>query len=178
MALARSAETVWLAISVLAVAALPTTDRMAATDQARTAVLAAMAAGVLAVGLRTAAMLLPEQAPAEGVAATLLAATQSQEVQALTGFVLIDTLLAGRLDSFGEALRHLALPAITLGLPSAAILMRVTRSSKSSTRALSRGVAPLVTVAFAESSRRTWEPSAVRSSMRPSTSCTTEGSAP
>lgn len=53
----------------------------------------------------------------------------SQEVQALTGFALIDTLLAGRLDSFGEALRHLALPAITLGLPSAAILMRVTRSS-------------------------------------------------
>jgi peptide/nickel transport system permease protein len=52
-----------------------------------------------------------------------------QEVQAITGFALVDAALAGRLDSFGEALRHLALPAITLGLPSAAILMRVTRSA-------------------------------------------------
>jgi len=53
----------------------------------------------------------------------------AMEIPAVTGFVLIDSLIAGRLDSFAEALRHLALPAITLGLPSAAILMRVTRSA-------------------------------------------------
>jgi peptide/nickel transport system permease protein len=53
----------------------------------------------------------------------------AQEVPALTGFALIDTLAAGRLDSFAEALKHLILPALTLGLPSAAILMRVTRSA-------------------------------------------------
>lgn len=51
------------------------------------------------------------------------------EVPQLTGFLLIDTLAAGRFDAFLNTLRHLALPAITLGLPSAAILMRVTRAS-------------------------------------------------
>lgn len=51
------------------------------------------------------------------------------EVARVTGFLLVDTLLAGRLDAFGAALRHLALPAITLGLPTAALLARVVRSS-------------------------------------------------
>ncbi len=51
------------------------------------------------------------------------------EVPALTGFLLLDTLLAGRPASFLEALRHLLLPAATLGLAMAAILMRVTRTS-------------------------------------------------
>ncbi len=51
------------------------------------------------------------------------------EVPRLTGFLLIDTLAAGRLDAFAAALRHLALPAITLGLPTAALLARVVRSS-------------------------------------------------
>ncbi|MCZ8146894.1 MAG: ABC transporter permease [Roseomonas sp.] len=51
------------------------------------------------------------------------------EVARVTGFMLVDTLLAGRLDAFGAALRHLALPAITLGLPTAALLARVVRSS-------------------------------------------------
>jgi peptide/nickel transport system permease protein len=51
------------------------------------------------------------------------------EVARITHFVLVDTLLAGRLDSFGNALRHIAMPAFTLGLPSAAILMRVTRGA-------------------------------------------------
>lgn len=46
-----------------------------------------------------------------------------------TGFLVIDSILAGRLDSLGNALAHLLLPAITLGLPMAAILMRVTRAS-------------------------------------------------
>ncbi|MCC7426797.1 MAG: ABC transporter permease [Alphaproteobacteria bacterium] len=51
------------------------------------------------------------------------------EVARITGMVLIDSLLAGRLDSFRNALAHIALPALTLGLPSAALLMRVTRAS-------------------------------------------------
>jgi peptide/nickel transport system permease protein len=53
----------------------------------------------------------------------------SSEVPYVTGMLLIDTLIAGRLDSFWQALRHIALPAITLALPMAAVLMRVTRSS-------------------------------------------------
>lgn len=51
------------------------------------------------------------------------------EVRQATGFVLIDTLIAGRLDSFLDALRHMLLPAVTLGLSMSALLMRVTRTS-------------------------------------------------
>jgi len=47
----------------------------------------------------------------------------------LTGFLLIDSVLALRLDSLLNTLAHLALPAVTLAFPMAAILMRVTRSS-------------------------------------------------
>jgi ABC-type dipeptide/oligopeptide/nickel transport system permease component len=47
----------------------------------------------------------------------------------VTGFLLIDWLPAGRLDSLFDALRHLALPAITLALPMAAVLMGVVRAS-------------------------------------------------
>ncbi|THD83770.1 ABC transporter permease [Aliigemmobacter aestuarii] len=53
----------------------------------------------------------------------------ASEVLTVTGFLLIDTLLAGDIAAFGEALRYLLLPAITLGLPMTAILMRVTRTS-------------------------------------------------
>lgn len=53
----------------------------------------------------------------------------SSEVPSVTGFLLIDTLVAGNIAAFGEALRYLLLPAITLGLPMTAILMRVTRTS-------------------------------------------------
>jgi peptide/nickel transport system permease protein len=51
------------------------------------------------------------------------------EVLRITGFLLIDTLAAGRPDAFLRVLSHLALPAITLGLPGAALLARVIRSS-------------------------------------------------
>jgi peptide/nickel transport system permease protein len=51
------------------------------------------------------------------------------EITAITGFLLIDTLLHGDLAAFGDACRHILLPAITLGLPMTAILMRVTRAS-------------------------------------------------
>ena len=46
----------------------------------------------------------------------------------LTGFLLIDSLLAGRLDMFRDAARHLVLPAITLALPGLATIARFTRS--------------------------------------------------
>ncbi len=51
------------------------------------------------------------------------------EVPRVTHLVLVDSLIAGRLDSFLDALRHMILPAITLGLSMGAILMRVTRTS-------------------------------------------------
>lgn len=47
----------------------------------------------------------------------------------LTGFYLLDSLLSADLEAFGIALRHLALPAVTLGAPMAAIVARLTRSS-------------------------------------------------
>jgi ABC-type dipeptide/oligopeptide/nickel transport system permease component len=51
------------------------------------------------------------------------------EVPPITHLLLVDTLLQGRFDAFLDALGHIILPAVTLGLPMTAILMRVTRSS-------------------------------------------------
>ena len=50
-------------------------------------------------------------------------------VEAVTGFMLIDTLLAGRPDLFVDAVRHLILPAIALGSIPLAIIARITRAS-------------------------------------------------
>jgi len=47
----------------------------------------------------------------------------------VTGFMLIDTLLAGRPDLFVDAVRHLILPAIALGSIPLAIIARITRAS-------------------------------------------------
>jgi ABC-type dipeptide/oligopeptide/nickel transport system permease component len=47
----------------------------------------------------------------------------------VTRFLLIDTLLAGNLQAFFSTVAHLVMPALTLGLPMAAVLMRVTRAS-------------------------------------------------
>ncbi len=46
----------------------------------------------------------------------------------VTGFFLIDSLLAGRWDLFVDAARHLVLPAVTLSLPGLATIARFTRS--------------------------------------------------
>nr|WP_264185743.1 ABC transporter permease [Roseicella aerolata] len=46
----------------------------------------------------------------------------------VTGFFLVDSLLAGRLDLLVDTLRHLALPAVTLCLPGLASIARFTRS--------------------------------------------------
>src|SRR5579875_2377445 len=48
---------------------------------------------------------------------------------AVTHLLLIDTLLAGQPGAFIGALRHIALPALTLALPMGAVLMRVTRAA-------------------------------------------------
>jgi peptide/nickel transport system permease protein len=47
----------------------------------------------------------------------------------MTGFYTVDALLQGDLGLFGSALWHLALPAFTLALPTAAQLARLTRAS-------------------------------------------------
>jgi peptide/nickel transport system permease protein len=46
----------------------------------------------------------------------------------ITGLYLIDSLLAGRLDILTDALRHIALPALTLSLGSLATITRFTRA--------------------------------------------------
>ncbi len=53
----------------------------------------------------------------------------ASEIEPITHLLLIDTLLRGRVDAFFDALSHIIMPAITLGLPMTAILMRVTRTS-------------------------------------------------
>lgn len=47
----------------------------------------------------------------------------------ITGFLLLDALLAGRLDVFRSAAQHMILPATALGLAFAPPIMRVLRSS-------------------------------------------------
>jgi peptide/nickel transport system permease protein len=47
----------------------------------------------------------------------------------LTGMVTIDTLLLGRFDAWLSAVRHLFLPAVTIGIYSLALISRMMRSS-------------------------------------------------
>ncbi len=53
----------------------------------------------------------------------------SLDINTPTGFYLIDTLLAGNFTAFKDAVKHLILPAITLGTIPLAIIARMTRSS-------------------------------------------------
>jgi peptide/nickel transport system permease protein len=48
--------------------------------------------------------------------------------EAITGLLLVDSLLRGNLSLFREALSHLILPAIVLSLPCLASILRVNRS--------------------------------------------------
>ncbi|MBY0612383.1 MAG: ABC transporter permease subunit [Beijerinckiaceae bacterium] len=50
-------------------------------------------------------------------------------VEPITGFMLVDTLIAGDKGAFWDALRHLILPAIVLGTIPLAVIARITRSS-------------------------------------------------
>lgn len=55
--------------------------------------------------------------------------TATMLVEHRSGFMLVDTLLAGDGKAFVSALRHLFLPALTLGVVFAAVLARVVRAS-------------------------------------------------
>jgi ABC-type dipeptide/oligopeptide/nickel transport system permease component len=46
-----------------------------------------------------------------------------------TGFYVVDSIIAGRLDGVGDALWHLTLPALTLGYGAVGIVTRMMRSS-------------------------------------------------
>jgi peptide/nickel transport system permease protein len=50
-------------------------------------------------------------------------------VPARTGFLLLDSLLAGRPDAFASRVAHLVMPAIALSMTKAPLVMRVLRSS-------------------------------------------------
>ena len=50
-------------------------------------------------------------------------------VTRVTGLALVDSLLAGDLHAFGNAIWHLVLPGLTLGTVPAAVIARMTRSS-------------------------------------------------
>lgn len=52
-----------------------------------------------------------------------------ESYNALTGFITIDALLNGRMDIFVDALRHLAMPVLTLSLYNWAVLGRITRAT-------------------------------------------------
>ncbi len=50
-------------------------------------------------------------------------------VASITGLLTVDSLLLGRLDVFGQALRHLLLPATALALATMGQIARITRAS-------------------------------------------------
>jgi len=55
--------------------------------------------------------------------------TPGLEPPRVTGLYLVDSLLAGRLDSFVDALWHLALPSFTLGLVLSGVFVRLIRNN-------------------------------------------------
>jgi peptide/nickel transport system permease protein len=55
--------------------------------------------------------------------------TPGLEPPRITGLYLLDSLLSGRLDSFADALWHLALPSFTLGLVLSGVFVRLIRNN-------------------------------------------------
>ncbi len=51
------------------------------------------------------------------------------DYETITNFMLIDHIITGNWEALGSYLRHLALPAITIGLTSAGFVARLTRSA-------------------------------------------------
>ena len=76
-------------------------------------------------------------------------------IEPVTGFLTIDSLLAGDIDAFWSALSHLVLPAIVLGTVPLAVIARMTRSAMLVVlgedyirTARAKGMAPLRVVAL------------------------------
>jgi dipeptide transport system permease protein len=76
-------------------------------------------------------------------------------VEPVTGFLTVDSLLAGDFDAFKSALSHLVLPAIVLGTVPLAVIARMTRSAMLEVlgedyirTARAKGMAPLRVVAL------------------------------
>src|SRR5712675_2302386 len=55
--------------------------------------------------------------------------TSGFERPVTTGFLLLDTLLVGRVDMFADAVKHMILPSLALGIAFSPTIMRVLRSS-------------------------------------------------
>ena len=53
----------------------------------------------------------------------------TMRVEPITNLMLVDTLLRGNIPAFGQAVRHLILPAIVLATIPMAIIARMTRSA-------------------------------------------------
>jgi peptide/nickel transport system permease protein len=51
------------------------------------------------------------------------------DIPAISGLLVVDTLLAGQMSAFGDAVRHLILPSFTLATIPMAVVARMTRSS-------------------------------------------------
>ena len=76
-------------------------------------------------------------------------------IEPVTGFLTIDSLIAGDIDAFWSALSHLILPAIVLGTVPLAVIARMTRSAMLEVlgedyirTARAKGMAPLRVVAL------------------------------
>jgi ABC-type dipeptide/oligopeptide/nickel transport system permease component len=51
------------------------------------------------------------------------------QLQHITGFYILDSILTGNWSALSSSLKHLIMPAVTLGFPTAAMVARVMRSS-------------------------------------------------
>ena len=76
-------------------------------------------------------------------------------IEPVTGFLTVDSLLAGDIDAFWSALSHLVLPAIVLGTVPLAVIARMTRSAMLEVlgedyirTARAKGMAPIRVVAM------------------------------
>lgn len=51
------------------------------------------------------------------------------EIEKITGFYILDALLNGNYDAFISAVRHIILPALSLGIPATALIVRLLRNN-------------------------------------------------
>ena len=90
---------------------------------------AALSMPVFWLGLLLQVSLAGDGGPLPATGRQSLEASVLHPVSTITGLLLVDSLVTGNLTAFWDALRHILLPALTLALYPAAVIIRMTRAS-------------------------------------------------
>lgn len=101
----------------------------AADGGARLLSVAGLSMPVFWLGLLLQVTLAGDGGPFPATGRESLEASVLHPVSSVTGLLLVDSLVTGNFAAFGDAARHLVLPAITLAAYPAAVVMRMTRAS-------------------------------------------------